>query len=453
MAMFAPATRRKLKLRMAICSPAGYGKSWTATTFAGALAAAFGNGKPLKIAAIDTEHGALSKYAGIINGVQFDVCELQHFAPSAYTAAIREAAAAGYGVLVIDSLSHAWSGVGGALDQVDKKSATGGNSFTAWKDVTPQHNELVEAILAYPGHVIATMRTKMEYVLEEEDRKGRKVMVPKKVGMKPVQREGMDYEFDIVADMDEAHTLIVGKTRCSAIDGQRVVKPGPEFLTPVIRWLDEGIDAPAVTAPVFQATAQATAQNSTIDQIDAFAAQPASDLQVLEIKTSIETLGLQATQPAGMLAKRGVAKLEDLTNQQASDIIATLRAKIREAKADLDKQIVAQDREAAAKRDAKAAAEVKPKPAPVSEAETVVEHPDQIGSILPDTIDRITKAVAKLQFSSDDLRRILAKRQTNSNPPRPVTCLPELSYNQGREMLDRLREAVQKRFPEDDCPF
>ena len=331
-AMFAPATRRKLKLRMAICSPAGYGKSATGLVFAQALAEIFNT----RIAAIDTEHGALSKYTGVF-AKEFVVCELQHFAPSAYTAAIREAAAGGFGVLLIDSLSHAWSGVGGALAQVDAKAGSGGNSYTAWKDVTPQHNELVEAILAYPGHVIATMRTKMEYVLEEDTNKaGKKVMVPKKVGMKPVQREGMDYEFDVVADMDESHTLIISKTRCPAIDGQRVVKPGPEFLAPVIRWLDEGTDAPA-HAPAFVPSIPSVTAATSAGLV------LATDLQVSEIQIACQTLQL-AGQPAAMLAKRGVDRLEKLSKQQADEILGTLRAKLQARKVDLDKQLAAAEK-------------------------------------------------------------------------------------------------------------
>ena len=460
-AMFAPAVRNKLKLRMAICSPAGYGKSYTGLILAAALAKAGSNGQPMRVAAIDTEHGALSKYAGMIHvdGVAptFDVCELQHFAPSAYAAAIREAASAGYGVLIIDSLSHAWSGVGGALAQVDQKAAVGGNSFTAWKDVTPQHNELVEAILAYPGHVIATMRTKMEYVLEEEDRKGRKVMVPKKVGMKPIQREGMDYEFDIVADMDETHTLIVGKTRCPAIDGQRVVKPGPEFLTPVIQWLDVGADAPcAPSAPKFMPDAIVTA----------------SDLQVSEISIACQTLELQG-QPAAMLAKRGVSRLEDLTHSQADEILATLRKKIQARKLELDVQL------AAVEKVKKEAASVTPDPTqdsantagasanlsmpPASESTTPAKtadetssetpvDPDRLGSISDHDQKRIVAYCQKLAIGDSDLVRILGKRMTNSNPPHPVRSVPDLSHNQAQDMIANLRTALQKRFP-DTTPF
>jgi hypothetical protein len=219
--MFQPATRRKLKLRMAVLGPSGSGKTYTALRFA----AAFGN----RIAVIDSEHRSASKYIGESpDGTPwtFDSCELTNFAPTTYTQVIKEAGRQGYDVLVIDGLSQAWEGVGGALDQIDRKSANGGNSFTAWKDVTPQHREMIETILACPCHVIATMRTKTEYVLEEQvSKSGRSIVVPKKVGMAPVQRAGMEYEFDVVADMDLEHVLTISKTRCPALDGAKVVKP------------------------------------------------------------------------------------------------------------------------------------------------------------------------------------------------------------------------------------
>ncbi|MEI8374951.1 MAG: AAA family ATPase, partial [Planctomycetota bacterium] len=403
-----------------------------------------------KIAAIDTEHGALSKYQGYtfdgMPPVDFDTCQLQHFAPTAYTAAIREAAAAGYGVLLIDSLSHAWSGVGGALAQVDQKSAGGGSSFTAWKDVTPQHNELVEAILSYPGHVLASMRTKMEYVLEEEDRKGRKVMVPKKIGMKPVQREGMDYEFDIVCDLDEAHTLIVGKTRCPAIDGQRVVKPGPEFLAPVVRWLDEGIDS--LPVPTFAPSAGGTAD----------AIVTASDLQISEIQVACQTLELNG-QPSAMLAKRGVQEIRELSHTQAEEILISLRSKLAAKRKELDERLAEADKDA---KTTNAFNEVKPvvsdTTAPNSltpvdnaapPAAIMPEDPNRVGSI--DSMDekKIIAGCHKLQIGDADLGRILAKRQTEAGTV--VRCVQDLSFNQGKEMLANIEANVAKRFG--DKPF
>ncbi len=241
MPTFAPATRKKLKLRMAVDGPSGSGKTYTALRFAHAL------GK--RIVAIDTEHGSMSKYRGESPDDipwQWKVCELQHFDPANYTTAIQEAAKLKPDVLIIDSLSHGWEGIGGALEQVEKSSSK--NKYTAWKEVTPKHRAMIEAILAFPAHVIVTMRSKMEHVLEENE-KGK--LVPRKVGMAPIQRPGTEYEFDIVGELDWNHTLTITKTRCPAMDGIKTERPGPEFMQPVLAWLDDG---EALSKPAGEAT-------------------------------------------------------------------------------------------------------------------------------------------------------------------------------------------------------
>ena len=135
---------------------------------------------------------------------------------------IEEARRAGYDNLVIDSLFHAWTGKGGALEQVERSGGAGGNKFAGWGKVTPLQNRLIDDILAYPGHVICTMRTKMEYVVEEVN--GKKV--PKKMGIAPVQREGVEFEFDVVADLSQDGNLTISKTRCPGLSGsQGLLRP------------------------------------------------------------------------------------------------------------------------------------------------------------------------------------------------------------------------------------
>lgn len=233
--MFQKATRKQNKLRMALDGPSGAGKTYTALVFGTAVAKREGT----RVAFIDTEHKSASLYVGE-NGWEFDVVELESFAPSTYTACMEAAAREKYGVLIIDSLSHAWTGTGGALDQVDRGAGKpgGGGKFGAWRDVTPQHNTMIEAIRRYPGHVILTLRTKMEYSLEVDEKTGKKHV--EKIGMRPIQREGVEYEFDVVADMDQAHRLTISKTRFSGLDGKIVHKPGPEFILPVLDWLQKG---------------------------------------------------------------------------------------------------------------------------------------------------------------------------------------------------------------------
>ena len=239
---FTRAHRSQKKLRMAIDGPSGSGKSFTADRFAFAI------GK--KVAVVCTENGSAAAYADESpDGIPFvfDIIVLKNYAPTEYTAAIKEAGRLGYDVLIVDGLTQAWAGTGGALELKDAK---GGNSFTAWKDITPMHNQMIEAILTSPCHVICTMRSKTEYVLEEEvDSNGRKKMVPRKVGMAPVQRPGMEYEFDVYCSMDWSHLLTVTKSRCSAMQDQKAIKPGPNFIAPLIHWLNSGEPSPLVVVP------------------------------------------------------------------------------------------------------------------------------------------------------------------------------------------------------------
>jgi hypothetical protein len=225
---FTHATKKQAKLRLAIIGPSGSGKTYTALTIATGLGG--------KIAVIDTEHGSASKYSDIFD---FDTLELSEFAPITYVEAIGAAASAGYDVLIIDSLSHAWIGKGGALEQVDNiaKRTQSHNTFTAWRDVTPSHNAMVEAIVQSPCHVIVTMRSKTEYVMETNE-KGK--ITPRKVGVAPIQRDGLEYEFDVVADMTLDNDLIISKTRCPAMFGKIVNKPTAEFTAPLVKWLTDG---------------------------------------------------------------------------------------------------------------------------------------------------------------------------------------------------------------------
>jgi hypothetical protein len=156
-------------------------------------------------ALIDTEHESASLYA---DKFPFDTKQLTEFSLRTYIDSIAEAATAGYANLIIDSLSHAWTGKGGALEQVDRG---GGNRFTnGWKAVTPLYNQLIESILSYPGNIIATMRSKMAYEVEIIQGKS----VPKKLGMAPVIREGSEYEFTFVLDLNNEGNVTVAKTRC-----------------------------------------------------------------------------------------------------------------------------------------------------------------------------------------------------------------------------------------------
>ena len=162
-------------------------------------------------------------------------------------------------MLIIDSLSHAWSGQGGVLEMVDKQAATSrsNNSYTAWRNVTPEHNRLVDTILQCKMHVIVCMRSKTAYELQENER-GKKV--PVKVGLAPIQRDGMEYEFTIVFDIDrERHYAIASKDRTGLFEGK--IEPiTPETGELIRQWIDGGVEAPAQSTAAVQQSVQQNAR-------------------------------------------------------------------------------------------------------------------------------------------------------------------------------------------------
>lgn len=238
---FQKATKKASRLRLALVGPSGSGKTYSALKLASLLGQ--------KVAVIDSERGSASKYA---DKFDFDVCELESFDPREFVRLIQAAEGAGYDVIVIDSLSHAWMGKDGALeikDTVTKRSRSG-NSFDAWREVTPLHNALVEAMLQSKAHIIATMRAKTEYV-QEKDERGKTVI--RKVGLAPVQRDGIEYEFDVVGDLDADNNFIVTKSRCEDLTGKVFPRPGEKVASILRTWLS---GAPASTAAPSAAPAQ-----------------------------------------------------------------------------------------------------------------------------------------------------------------------------------------------------
>ncbi|MFD9950850.1 ATP-binding protein [Nonomuraea sp. NPDC059023] len=229
---FTPATKEEAKARVALTGPSGSGKTYTALTVASGLSD--------KVAVIDTERGSASKYA---DEFEFSRLNLQSFEPHTLCQALAAASAAGFGAVVVDSLTHFWSGTGGMLEQVDAaaKRGYGGNSFGGWKEARPQERQMIDALVSYPGHVIVTMRSKTDYVIEE-DQRGRKV--PRKVGLKPEQREGIEYEFDIVGDLDHENTLVITKSRARTIANRVIPKPDAEFAQEIAAWLGDGKPSP-----------------------------------------------------------------------------------------------------------------------------------------------------------------------------------------------------------------
>lgn len=221
--MFKKAERKRAYLKIAATGPSGSGKTLSA------LLVASGLGK--KIAVLDTENGSASLYS---NQVDFDVVEIgAPFTTEKYIETIKAAEKAGYDVLVIDSLTHAWAGEGGLLQQKENHDARGGNSFANWAKITPKDNALRSAILQAKLHVITTMRSKQDTVLVEKNGK----QVPQKVGLTPVQREGIEYEFTTVFDIAMNHQAQVSKDRTGLFDGN-IFQLSQETGKQLLEWLN-----------------------------------------------------------------------------------------------------------------------------------------------------------------------------------------------------------------------
>lgn len=233
---FEEATKEAAKARIALTGPSGGGKTYTA------LMLAFGLGE--QVAVIDTERGTASKYVGR-NGWRFKTIKPTKFSPLSLVEHLGIAAGHGFDVVIIDSLSHYWMGAEGMLEQVDRRSVKSKFS-SGWKDVGPEEKRMIDAILAYPGHVIVTLRVKTEYVLETSDN-GKQV--PRRVGLKPVQREGIEHEFDLIGDMDLSNTLTVSKSRIEGVGiGAVYPHPGVELAQEIDVFLSDGAEVPSVAS-------------------------------------------------------------------------------------------------------------------------------------------------------------------------------------------------------------
>jgi hypothetical protein len=220
---FSPAVREQLRARVALTGPAGSGKTWKALHLATRLGE--------HVAVIDTCRRRARTYVGT-NGWEFDVLEPTSFRPVTLVDHLTDAAATDHDVVVVDTLSSYWSGPEGHLEQVDKHTGGGCN------EERPHERMLVEALLTYPGHVIVTLRSKTEYVVDRDENDH---AVARRIGLKPEQRDGIEYEFDVVADIDSNHVMRVASTRVPTLSGEWF-PPGNTvgLAEPLIEWLQEG---------------------------------------------------------------------------------------------------------------------------------------------------------------------------------------------------------------------
>lgn len=222
---FKKATKEKAKLRLALFGPSGSGKTFTSLRLAVGL-----NGT---VAVIDTERGSASKYA---DRFEFDVLELPKKDIDTYCQAISLAGRSGYDVLIIDSLTHAWHEL---LDEVDKlaQSKYRGNTWSAWSEGTPKQRRLVDALLNFNGHIVATMRTKTEWTVQDA---GNGKTRPVRVGLAPEQGKGIEYEFDLLMELSPEHIVNVIKDRTGKFQDRIIDKPGEDLGKELGAWLKEG---------------------------------------------------------------------------------------------------------------------------------------------------------------------------------------------------------------------
>jgi hypothetical protein len=233
------ALRKQAKIKLALQGSSGSGKTYSTLLLASGMTVWS------RIAVIDTENHSADLYAHL---GEFNVLQLSKpFSPERYISAIETCEKAGMEVIIIDGITHEWEGSGGILDIHGNLP---GNSFTNWAKITPRHNAFVQKILESPCHIICSIRTKTDYVLSEKNGK----MVPEKVGMKGITRDGMDYEFTIVFDIDLKHNATASKDRTGLFmdKPERIITQ--EHGRRILQWCKKGTSLEEVILQVNSAT-------------------------------------------------------------------------------------------------------------------------------------------------------------------------------------------------------
>ena len=284
--MFKKATKSNLKIRLALSGASGSGKTYSALSIASNL----GN----RIALIDTERGSASKYADLFN---FDTCELTNHHPAKYIEAIRQAEDMGYEIIIIDSLTHAWF----------SELELAGGRFDGWAKVRPLERKLIDSMIGSKCHIIATMRTKTEWLIEENQKNGKSSYSPKKVGTSPIQSSGIDFEFDVAGELDYTHILTISKSRCPAVTDKTFLNPGKELALELKSWL-----------------ATVDSQPQTIEapqRLEAVSVADSQDLRVKQIRTLIDY-------PVELIKEwlqyNGVERPSQLDSRKVDELVKTM---------------------------------------------------------------------------------------------------------------------------------
>jgi hypothetical protein len=337
------ATKKQVKLRGAFYSLSGGGKTRGSLRVATGMALAMNKGAiptegPGRIGVIDSEDGDSELYA---DQYDFDVIVLGRDtvgkSPDDYIDALEAGAKAGWGVVVIDSLSHAWREL---LEQVDEaRAASNGNRFTPWAQATPKHKELVEAIKRFPGHVIATMRADTAWSLENEDGKNK----PKRIGLKPEQGKGIEYEFSFLVSLDQNHLATVEKDRTGKFQDRRMKLLDEGFGKELLEWLEDG-------------------------------RKPFSDWQKGEVKRLLLEAGVRTALNATLLALNENKPID--TYEDGERVIAGLQRMVDEKKAQITEDLKEVTKDT---------------PAPQADADPSKEAPSTTAEAPPSTSQRGTE--------------------------------------------------------------
>lgn len=222
------AQRNQVKLRLGLSGASGFGKSYSA------LLLAFGiTNDWTKIAIIDTENNSASLYSHLGD---FNVLSLNEpYAPERYIQAIEVCEKEEIEVVIIDSITHEWSGKGGCLELHEQL----GGRFQDWAKITPRHQAFIDKILNSNCHVITTVRRKTDYSLDKDGNGKTKVM---KLGTKEITRDGFEYELTVNFELiNDNHLVTASKDRTGLFSGK------PEFVInsstgkKLIEWCNLGI--------------------------------------------------------------------------------------------------------------------------------------------------------------------------------------------------------------------
>jgi len=217
------ATRKRAKIKMALQGPSGSGKTYSSLLIANGLCDDWS-----KVAVVDSENHSADLYAHL---GAYQVLPLSApFSPERYIQAIQTCEQAGMEVIILDSVTHEWENL------IDTHASMSGNSFTNWGKITPRHNAFIQRILQSTCHIICTVRTKQDYTLVE--RNGR--MLPEKVGLKSVQRDGLEYEFTLTFDLDIKNNATASKDRTGLFYGKPEQRLSVETGKLIKDWCETG---------------------------------------------------------------------------------------------------------------------------------------------------------------------------------------------------------------------